>query len=149
MTLHSKKLKSLVACTRWTMVLLVMAPFIFLTSSDDDDDDDRAQTQNIVQLAQGNSNLTTLVNALTKYPDLVSTLSGNGTFTVFAPTNTAFSTLLTAIGQTSIDGVPENVLKNVLQYHVITTDALRASQLWQEMLKQRIQKILQLLPPAG
>lgn len=83
----------------------------------------------IVQLAQATPNLSVLVTALTKYPDLVSTLSGNGTFTVFAPTNTAFTNLLAAIGQTSLDDIPESVLKSVLQYHVVSTAALQASQL--------------------
>ena len=83
----------------------------------------------IVQLAQATPNLSVLVTALTKYPDLVSTLSGNGTFTVFAPTNSAFTNLLAAIGQTSLDDIPESVLKSVLQYHVVSTAALQASQL--------------------
>jgi transforming growth factor-beta-induced protein len=82
-----------------------------------------------VGLAQGNPDLTTLVTALTKYPDLVSTLSGTGTFTVFAPTNAAFASLLSAIGQTSLDDIPESVLKSVLQYHVISTGTVRSTQL--------------------
>lgn len=129
MALQSKTLNRLFASTRWAMALMSIASFLFFTSCDDDDDDAPAQEQNIVQVAQGNSNLSTLVTALTKYPDLVSTLSGNGTFTVFAPTNAAFTNLLTAIGQTSLDDIPEDVLKNVLQYHVITTAALKANQL--------------------
>jgi transforming growth factor-beta-induced protein len=90
-----------------------------LVSVSCDDDDAPAPTQNIVQVAQGNSDLTTLVAALTKFPDLVSTLSGPGTFTVFAPSNQAFTNLLAAIGQTSLNDVPEDVLKKILQYHVV------------------------------
>ncbi|MGM0526908.1 MAG: fasciclin domain-containing protein [Bacteroidota bacterium] len=42
---------------------------------------------------------------MTLYPDLVTTLSNeSGAFTVFAPTNAAFTALLTAIGQTSVTG---------------------------------------------
>lgn len=94
-----------------------------------DDDDAPAPTQNIVQIAQGQTNLTSLVAALTKFPDLVTTLSGSGTFTVFAPTNDAFAALLTTVGQTSIDNVPEPVLKSLLQYHVVTSGAVLSTQL--------------------
>jgi len=86
-------------------------------------------TQSIVQLAQAQPNLTSLVTALTKFPDLVSTLSGTGNFTVFAPTNDAFTALLATIGQTSINDVPETVLKSLLQYHVITSGTLLSTQL--------------------
>lgn len=94
-----------------------------------DDDKVPAPTQSIVAIAQANPNLSTLVAALTKFPDLVSTLSGSGTFTVFAPTNQAFTNLLAAIGQTSLDDVPEDVVKSILRYHVVSTAALRSTQL--------------------
>ncbi len=127
---HGKTVNRLWVSSRLGMVILLLTSLTFFTSCDDDDNDNTpAANQNIVQVAQGNSNLSTLVAALTKYPDLVATLSGNGSFTVFAPTNTAFNNLLSAIGQTSLDDVPEDVLKNVLQYHVVTTGALKASQL--------------------
>lgn len=102
---------------------------ISISACDDDDDSPASSDKTIVQTAQGNSNLSTLVAALTKYPDLVSTLNGSGKYTVFAPTNAAFTNLLTAIGQQSIDDVPENVLKEILQYHVITSGAVRSTQL--------------------
>jgi transforming growth factor-beta-induced protein len=82
-----------------------------------------------VQLAQDQPNLSLLVTALTKFPDLVTTLSGTGKFTVFAPTNDAFTALLGAIGQTSINDVPEPVLKSLLQYHVVTSGAVLSTQL--------------------
>ncbi len=88
-----------------------------------------APTQNIVQLAQGNPNLSTLVAALVKFPDLVTTLSGTGTFTVFAPTNAAFTNLLGVIGQTSLDAVPESVLRKILEYHVVASAAVSSTQL--------------------
>jgi len=94
-----------------------------------DKKDETQPTDSIVQIAQSQPNLSSLVTALTKYPDLVSTLSGTGTFTVFAPTNDAFAALLTVIGQTSINDVPEPVLKSLLQYHVITSGAVRSTEL--------------------
>jgi len=112
-----------------TKVLAIVLAFSFVFSSCDDDDNDVVPTESIVALAQGNPELSTLVAALIKYPDLVSTLSGSGTFTVFAPTNAAFANLLTAIGQTSLDDIPEPVLRSVLQYHVISSAAVLSTQL--------------------
>jgi len=110
------------------MVAIIAIVSVSFTSCNDDDAE-MAPTQSIVALAQGNSDLSTLVTALTKYPDLVSTLSGSGAYTVFAPTNAAFAGLLSAIGQTSLDDIPESVLKSVLQYHVVTSGAVLSTQL--------------------
>lgn len=130
MNIHAKKNTWLHAVSQITAQVLVAAlMLISISACDDDDDSPAAADKTIVQTAQGNSNLSTLVAALTKYPDLVSTLSGSGRYTVFAPTNTAFTNLLAAIGQQSIDDVPESVLKEVLQYHVITSGAVRSTQL--------------------
>ncbi|HEX6890028.1 MAG TPA: fasciclin domain-containing protein [Chryseolinea sp.] len=109
--------------------LLVIA-LVFLTFvSCDDDDDPAGPSTNIVQLAQSNSNLSTLVTALGKFPDLVSTLGGTGEFTVFAPTNEAFANLLTTIGQTSLNDIPDDVLREVLEYHVIAGETVRSTDL--------------------
>ncbi|MEM9858874.1 MAG: fasciclin domain-containing protein [Bacteroidota bacterium] len=63
----------------------------------------------IVDIAVGADNLTTLVTALGQ-ADLVGTLEEDGPFTVFAPTNEAFALL---------DALPEGeTLKEVLLYHV-------------------------------
>lgn len=111
------------------MVLLAVFLITFTSCNEDDDAAPAAPTQNIVALAQGNSQLTTLVSALTKFPDLVTALSADGNYTVFAPTNAAFAGLLSAIGQTSLDDVPESVLRNVLQYHVISSASVLSTQL--------------------
>ncbi|MEP1780503.1 fasciclin domain-containing protein, partial [Reichenbachiella sp.] len=87
-------------------LILFMSP-LFLTSCDDDDDSNES-TQDIIALAQANG-FTSLAAALTQV-DLVSTLQGDGPFTVFAPTDAAFADLLSAVGQTSIADVPDDVL---------------------------------------
>ena len=84
---------------------------------------------NIVEIASSTPSLSTLVEALTKFPDLVNALSTDGTYTVFAPDNDAFAALLTAIGQTSLDDVPESVLRVILEYHVISTAAIMSTDL--------------------
>jgi transforming growth factor-beta-induced protein len=87
-----------------------------------DNDDDTMEmtlpTQNLVQIAQANG-FNSLAAALTR-ADLVDALQGNGFLTVFAPTDAAFDNLLTAIGQTSIDDVPVEILQSILKYHVIS-----------------------------
>ena len=78
-----------------------------------------AQNDDIVSLAVGNDNLSTLVAAV-KAAGLVETLQGDGPFTVFAPTNEAFAALP--------EGTVENLLKPenkdqliaVLTYHVVS-----------------------------
>ncbi len=40
-----------------------------------------------------------------------------------------FAALLTAIGQTSVDDVPESVLRTILEYHVISTAAIMSGDL--------------------
>ncbi len=63
----------------------------------------------IVEIAVATPDLSTLVGAL-QAADLVDALSGDGPFTVFAPTNAAFDAL---------DAIPSgDALKEVLLYHV-------------------------------
>ena len=71
---------------------------------------------NIVQLAESVPDLSTLVEAL-KAGNLTGTLSGPGPFTVFAPTNEAFSALPPTVLRSLLD--PENILQlqAVLEYH--------------------------------
>lgn len=109
--------------------MLFIALTMLLTACDDDDDEMVIPQDNIVTLAQGNGDLSILVQALTKYPDLVSTLSGSGDFTVFAPTNAAFTALLGVIGQDDLNDIPESVLRRVLEYHVISGSAILSSSL--------------------
>jgi transforming growth factor-beta-induced protein len=87
-------------------------------------------TNDIVEIASGADNLSILVQALTKFPDLVETLGDNsGSFTVFAPTDDAFAALLGVIGQTGLDDIPESVLRRVLEYHVVPNAELFAGDL--------------------
>lgn len=77
-----------------------------------------SQSQDIVGLAVGNENLSTLVAAV-KAAGLVETLQGSGPFTVFAPTNEAFAALPAGTLESLLK--PENKAKlvSILTYHVI------------------------------
>ena len=101
-------------------MLGVAASLFAFSSCNDNDDDDNGPNQNVVQLAQGNDDLSTLEAALVKFPDLITTLSGSGQVTVFAPTNVAFENLLEAIGQPSLNDIPDDVLLDILEYHVVS-----------------------------
>ncbi|PAP78082.1 fasciclin domain-containing protein [Rubrivirga marina] len=75
-------------------------------------------SQTLVENASGASNLTTLVSAV-QAAELVETLSGDGPFTVFAPTNTAFGKVPESALNTLL--MPENQaqLQGVLTFHVV------------------------------
>ena len=81
---------------------------------------------NIVATAQAaGSGLDSLVKAIVRAnnatggdPNLITTLS-TATITVFAPTNAAFTQLLTILGLTDINQIPVAQLLSVLRYHVV------------------------------
>jgi len=83
-------------------------------------------TQNVVQLAQGNPDLSILVEAVVA-ADLAATLSAPGPYTVFAPTNAAFAALLTELGVTKAQLLADKpLLTAVLQYHVLGARVAKA-----------------------
>src|SRR5437763_11830218 len=75
-------------------------------------------SKDIIDNAVNSKDHTTLVAAV-KAAGLVDTLKGKGPFTVFAPTNAAFSKLPAGTVDTLLK--PENMdkLKSVLTYHVV------------------------------
>lgn len=83
----------------------------------------------VVTHATANTNFSSLVGALTGagQPNFVSILSGVGPFTVFAPTNDAFTALNTELAPGGIAGVSTANLTKVLQYHVVSGNVLAAS----------------------
>ncbi len=106
--------------TKKNKLAIVLACFAMALSSCTDNDDTIVQTDDtITGIASRNSDLSVLVQALTK-ADLATTLQGAGPFTVFAPTNTAFNTFLTANGYANLDAVPVPALKEILLNHVIS-----------------------------
>lgn len=78
--------------------------------------------EDITDIAGGNANLSTLVDALDK-AGLVDELQGEGPFTVFAPTNAAFAALLEAQEVDSLDALITKLgaetVTDILLYHVV------------------------------
>ena len=85
---------------------------------------DDASEKNIVKIAVGSADHTTLVAAL-KQAELVDVLANPGPFTVFAPTNAAFDKLPKGTLDDLMKPEKKADLQNILQYHV-TTSALGA-----------------------
>lgn len=75
-----------------------------------------AQSQTIVDIAVGNEDFSTLV-ALVQAAGLAETLSGEGPFTVFAPTNDAFAAIPDFVVEYLLANT--DVLAQVLTYHVV------------------------------
>jgi len=71
---------------------------------------------NIVETAIAAGSFKTLVSAV-KAAGLVETLSGKGPFTVFAPTDDAFSKLPAGTIEGLLKDIPK--LKSILTYHVV------------------------------
>jgi uncharacterized surface protein with fasciclin (FAS1) repeats len=87
-----------------------------------------APTKNVVELAQATPDLSILVEAVVA-ADLATTLSGAGPFTVFAPTNAAFTAALTELGLTKaqlLDPANKALLTKILTYHVVSGKVLKA-----------------------
>jgi uncharacterized surface protein with fasciclin (FAS1) repeats len=80
---------------------------------------------NLVQMAQTNSSLSILVEAVVA-ARLAPTLSGAGPFTVFAPNNAAFAAVLAELPATKDQLLANPALGSILTYHAVV-GALRAA----------------------
>ncbi len=101
-------------------IMALIALFAVIFSSCSDDDSTPVQPDNtITGLASRTSDLSILVQALTR-ANLATTLQGNGPFTVFAPTNAAFTSFLSANGFANLEAVPVPVLREILLNHVVS-----------------------------
>lgn len=112
------------------LFIVLFSLSLFITSCSNDDDNTTQPTPtpeqgNIVEIALETPELTSLVAALSRADgDLVNVLSGNGPFTVLAPTNAAFTAFLNANGFSSLEQVPTDVLSQILLNHVIMADVV-------------------------
>ncbi len=119
-----------------TISILAIASLIFMTSCKDKSEapqevttengvdlsvgqegvKDDVSSPNIVQVASGSKDHTTLVTAV-KAAGLVTSLSNAGPFTVFAPTNAAFDKLPAGTVEGLLKPEKKEDLENILGYH--------------------------------
>jgi len=85
----------------------------------------KAPTADIVDTAVAAGSFNTLVAAV-KAADLVSTLKGDGPFTVFAPTDDAFAALPEGTVETLLKPENKAQLQAILTYHVIPGKVMAA-----------------------
>ena len=86
---------------------------------DNGDGEDAASPGTVVEVAIDSGNFPTLVAAV-QAAGLVDTLSGEGPFTVFAPTEDAFAEALAALGLSAEELLADtDLLTSVLTYHVL------------------------------
>lgn len=78
----------------------------------------------VTGIIQKDYNLTTLLSLVAAREEILSTLSGSGEFTVFAPTNEAFAAALEAFPDLNEDQITE-----ILTYHVIVGATVRSTDL--------------------
>lgn len=77
----------------------------------------------VVDLAINNPSFSILVQAVVK-AELVETLSGAGSFTVFAPTDAAFQQLFADLGVDGIADLTKEQLTPILLYHVVSGNVM-------------------------
>ena len=80
-------------------------------------EDEMTDAKSIAEIATEDGRFTTLVAAV-EAAGLAETLSGDGEFTVFAPTDDAFAALPEGTVESLLED-PEGALKDILLYHVI------------------------------
>lgn len=91
-----------------------------------EDDDAMADLPaTVVDIAVSNDDFSTLVAAVTE-AGLVETLSGDGPFTVFAPTNAAFEQALADLELTAEELLASPDLSGILTYHVVAGKIMAA-----------------------
>jgi transforming growth factor-beta-induced protein len=84
-----------------------------------------AMPATVVDIATSSDDFSTLVAAVVQ-ADLAGALSGEGPFTVFAPTNDAFAAALEALGITAEQLLASPDLASILTYHVVAGKLMAA-----------------------
>lgn len=95
-------------------------------------------SKTVVETLASNDNYSTLVKAV-KAAGLAETLSGEGPFTVFAPTNDAFDALPSGKLESLLDPENRDELVEILTYHVIAGKVMSADIMGKTMDKETVE----------
>lgn len=117
----------------WLLAFSLFVVSATVSSCDDDDEMPAVvvEERTLVQRLQNDSEFSTLTTILTQpaYADLLAAASNpDAELTIFAPTNAAFTGLVNQLGLTSATQLPEAVVRDVLEYHIVG-DELLASEI--------------------
>lgn len=128
-----------IAKMKSVMLFALFSLFVLSCEKNSEIDKEPETSKSIVETAQETDILSSLVAALAKADEtegtnLIGTLSGEGPFTVFAPTNDAFTSLLANLeGYDSLEDfdTPEkrDLLATILTYHVVAAVAAKSTDL--------------------
>ena len=114
------------------LLVPLCAALLLVGCNDDDDDPVVADPTSVYDVAVSDGRFTTLVAAI-EAADLVDDLENpDGTFTVFAPTDAAFTDLLSALDITAAELLADPDLAAILTYHVLTSEVNAAAALTQD-----------------
>ncbi|MEO9954575.1 fasciclin domain-containing protein [Nonlabens sp.] len=107
---------------KYTIAIFATVAILFTACEDADDGGNIIPGVNsILDQTENNEDLSMLNAALIR-TGLNTTFNSSATYTLFAPNNTAFTNYLTANGIASIDDIPVADLRDLLQYHTLTTE---------------------------
>jgi uncharacterized surface protein with fasciclin (FAS1) repeats len=113
----------MLATRKLTSIVMISASLALFGCSDDDNDSDNAPVLDIVETATDAEGFSTLVAAVSA-ANLVATLQDDGPFTVFAPTDEAFTNYLEANDLSADQLLESEGLADILTYHVLASEVL-------------------------
>jgi transforming growth factor-beta-induced protein len=130
-------MKRLIPFMKHALLVVVVLSTLFISSCDKDDDGPTVYNGSVLSLINDNqykqattgnpdNALDSLAKYLAKYPDLVTLLDGSGEFTVFAPSNTAFGSLIATVG-VPLESISPQVIESVLKYHIVEGKVLKSA----------------------
>jgi len=103
--------------------VLLLAGTILFTGCEKDEDPMPPAEKNLVEVAQEAGQFSILIQAAQK-AGLADFLATENNITVFAPTNAAFTALLSDLGVNSLDDIDATTLGDILKYHVVGSKAM-------------------------
>lgn len=130
-------IKKFFTVMRYSAIVALVAGLFVISGCDNGDDGpvvfngttlDFIKSDEFKQANNGNADLAldSLVKYVSLYPDLTAVLGGSTEYTLFAPSNTAFKSLLATPGfPSNIALINPDIIKGVLAYHVVAGKKLR------------------------
>jgi uncharacterized surface protein with fasciclin (FAS1) repeats len=132
-------MKRLIPFMKHALLVVVVLSTLFISSCDKDDDGPTVFNGSIIGLindtqfkqsasVSADVALDSLAKYLSIYPDLTALLSSSTEYTLFAPSNTAFVSLLATPGfPPKISMIDPDIIKGVLAYHIVTGKQFKSS----------------------